>query len=45
MNIFHWHIVDEDSFPLELESHPELAEFASFSQYETYSVIEVKEFI
>lgn len=24
-NAFHWHVVDEDSFPLELESHPELA--------------------
>ncbi len=36
-NILHWHIVDEDSFPLVLESHPEIAEHASFSIYERYS--------
>lgn len=45
MNIFHWHVVDEDSFPLELQSHPELAEYASFSLHETYSIKEVKDFI
>jgi hexosaminidase len=37
MNIFHWHVVDEDSFPLELESHPELSEHGAFSVQETYS--------
>jgi hexosaminidase len=31
MNILHWHIVDEDSFPLKLDSHPEIAEYAAFS--------------
>jgi len=41
-NILHWHIVDEDSFPLILKSHPELAEYAAFSRYETYSTEEVK---
>ena len=25
MSIMHWHIVDEDSFPLKLDSHPEIA--------------------
>lgn len=42
LNILHWHIVDEDSFPLILKSHPELAEYAAFSMYETYSTQEVK---
>jgi hexosaminidase len=42
LNVFHWHIVDEDSFPLELESHPEFAEYASFSIYEKYSLKEVR---
>lgn len=32
LNILHWHIVDEDSFPLVLDSHPEIAEYASFSK-------------
>lgn len=31
MNILHWHIVDEDSFPLILDSHPEIAKYAAFS--------------
>jgi hexosaminidase len=25
MNVMHWHITDEDSFPLILDSHPEIA--------------------
>lgn len=25
MNVLHWHITDEDSFPLKLDKHPELA--------------------
>ena len=31
LNILHWHIVDEDSFPLILDSHPEIAQYAAFS--------------
>ena len=31
MNVLHWHIVDEDSFPLILDSHPEIAKHASYS--------------
>jgi hexosaminidase len=32
MSVLHWHIVDEDSFPLILESHPEIAKYASYSE-------------
>lgn len=37
MNVLHWHIVDEDSFPLILDSHPEIAKYASYSPEETYT--------
>ena len=36
-NILHWHIVDEDSFPMLLKSHPEMAEYGAFSAYEIYT--------
>lgn len=32
MNVLHWHITDDDSFPLVLESHPELAQSGAFNQ-------------
>ena len=35
MNVLHWHIVDEDSFPLEVESVPELSHYGRLSG--TYS--------
>ena len=28
LNILHWHMVDDESFPLRLDSHPELVEAA-----------------
>jgi hexosaminidase len=37
LNVLHWHIVDEDSFPLILDSHPEIARYASYSPEETYT--------
>lgn len=32
MNVLHWHISDDDSFPLLLKSHPELAKAAAFDE-------------
>jgi hexosaminidase len=44
-NVLHWHIVDDDSFPLELDSYPDLAKNAAFSAKEVYSKKVVKEII
>lgn len=34
MNVLHWHLVDGDSFPLYLESAPELAEYGAYRTFE-----------
>ena len=31
LNVLHWHIVDDESFPLLLVSHPELAQASKYS--------------
>lgn len=43
MNVLHWHITDEDSFPAEILSHPELSEFGKVGG--TYSQAEIKSVI
>lgn len=35
MSVLHWHITDEDSFPMVVASRPELSEYGKFSG--TYS--------
>ena len=37
MNVFHWHITDDDSFPLEVETYPDLANNTKFGENMTYS--------
>ncbi|MCO5565109.1 hypothetical protein L7F22_018780 [Adiantum nelumboides] len=37
LNVLHWHIVDTQSFPLEIPSYPELWE-GSFSPWERYTI-------
>ena len=44
MNVIHWHISDEDSFPLEIASHPELARAGSFPG-KTYSKANVRDIV
>ena len=29
-NVFHWHAVDDDSFPIELDSYPTVAQGGAF---------------
>ena len=33
LNVLHWHIVDADSFPLYLETAPELAEYGAYRTF------------
>lgn len=42
MNVFHWHITDSQSFPLELPSEPALAEKGSYGDGMRYTVDDVK---
>ena len=37
LNVLHWHMTDSQSFPLMLESYPELASKGSFSKVERYT--------
>lgn len=45
LNAFHWHIIDSQSFPLELESEPELAEKGAYGKDMRYSVQNVKDIV
>lgn len=41
LNVFHWHITDSHSFPLELVSEPELANQGAYGSKERYSASDV----
>jgi len=43
LNVFHWHIVDSQSWPIQIPSHPQLSQMGAYSQEETYSVEEIVE--
>ena len=40
LNVLHWHIIDQDSFPLQLDSVPELSEFGNVAG--TYSLPDIR---
>ncbi|KAA8914190.1 hypothetical protein TRICI_002947 [Trichomonascus ciferrii] len=44
MNLLHWHLDDSQSWPIEIESYPEMTKDA-YSKRETYSVEDVKDLI
>lgn len=45
MNVFHWHITDTHSFPLQLKSVPELAQYGAYSTEKTYSPEDVRHLV
>ena len=42
LNILHWHLADDESFPLKLASHPELAQYGSYSPSKIYTLEDVQ---
>ncbi|XP_022911919.2 probable beta-hexosaminidase fdl isoform X1 [Onthophagus taurus] len=45
LNVFHWHISDSQSFPLEIPSVPEIHEYGAYNADSYYSVQDVKELV
>jgi hexosaminidase len=45
LNTFHWHITDSHSFPLEIKSHPDLAELGAYSKYKVYTAKDVADVV
>lgn len=45
MNSFHWHITDSHSFPLVIESQPELHTLGAYSPEQVYTHEDVKEIV
>ncbi|POY75348.1 putative Beta-N-acetylhexosaminidase [Rhodotorula taiwanensis] len=42
LNVFHWHVVDSQAWPLESATFPDLARYGAYSQDETYSASDVR---
>ncbi|KAJ7258728.1 N-acetylhexosaminidase [Mycena haematopus] len=45
INMFHWHVVDSQSFPLSLPEFPELAQKGAYSASEVYSPADVQSIV
>jgi hexosaminidase len=45
LNVLHWHITDAESFPLELQSRPEMAQSGAWASGYTYSATDVNDII
>ena len=45
MNVFHWHITDSHSFPMEIKSIPELAEWGAYSKHQIYSQSDIRDIV
>eukprot|EP00934_Nitzschia_sp_Nitz4_P004712 Nitzschia sp. Nitz4//scaffold13_size275219//168172//169779//NITZ4_000887-RA/size275219-processed-gene-0.163-mRNA-1//-1//CDS//3329536053//4702//frame0 len=45
LNILHWHMVDEQSWPYQMESHPEIAELGAFHPKMIYTTSDIQEIV
>ncbi|KDQ16047.1 glycoside hydrolase family 20 protein [Botryobasidium botryosum FD-172 SS1] len=45
INTFHWHVVDSQSFPLQIAAFPELSQKGAYSATEVYTPEDVKDII
>lgn len=45
LNVFHWHVVDSQSFPLEIEAFPELSQRGAYDTSSLYTVDDVKKIV
>jgi len=45
LNMLHWHLADDETFTLRLNSHPELAEASSYKKGQFYTPEQVKSLI
>jgi hexosaminidase len=45
INMFHWHIVDSQSFPLEVPDFPEIATKGAYSPNEIYSAANIQDIV
>ncbi|GAA5873098.1 hypothetical protein JCM3774_000341 [Rhodotorula dairenensis] len=45
MNVFHWHVVDAQSWPLQSSAFPDLARYGAYSAAEMYSLHDVQQVV
>lgn len=43
MNVFHWHLSDSQSFPVVLESHPDLSDIGAYSPDKVYTIQNIRD--
>jgi hexosaminidase len=44
-NVFHWHIVDDDSFPMNVTDYPSLTKNAAFTANQVYSISDMADIV